>query len=87
MTKYATTPRHILLLHGWLWNALRSRVVIVGPDRREFCVHRAFAPSDLPHYDFEDDVRDLILEPVQFNRAAMWSDPSERLNLPRAATR
>jgi hypothetical protein len=74
-----TRRRHLVLLRGWLWNALRVRVVILGPDRYEFLVHRAFAPSEWPHYDFEDDVRELICEPVHFNTVAMWSDPRERL--------
>lgn len=75
----ATKPRHPILLRGWLWNALRCRVVIVGPDRRDFYVHPAFAPSLLPHVDLEDDVRELICEPEHFNTVAMWSDPRERL--------
>lgn len=30
-------------------------------------------------YDFEPDVRELVCEPVQFDRVAMWADPRERL--------
>ena len=30
-------------------------------------------------YDFFPDVRELVCEPVQFDRVAMWADPRERL--------
>lgn len=30
-------------------------------------------------YDVEPDVRELVCEPLQFDRVAMWADPRERL--------
>ncbi len=74
--------RYVLLLHGWYWNQLPLvNVVLVGPDRRDFCVHRAEAPSDWLHFDFEPDVRELVCESMQYDRVAMWSDPLERLGV------
>jgi hypothetical protein len=32
-----------------------------------------------PIYDFTDDVRELVTEPIRFDLAAMWADPRERL--------
>ncbi len=77
------------------------RIFLAGPQRRRaFGIRRRpiaeVAPlaatlhpagKKLWWFDLEDDVRELILEPVQFNRTAMWSDPREQLNLPRVATR
>jgi hypothetical protein len=74
--------RYVLLLHGWYWNQLPlAQVVLVGPDRRDFCVHRAEAPSDWLHFDFEPDVRELICQAIQYDKVAMWSDPLEQLGL------
>lgn len=30
-------------------------------------------------YDFAADVRELVCEPLAFDRVAMWADPRERL--------
>lgn len=32
-------------------------------------------------YDFLEDVRELVCEPIRFEVYAMWSDPRERLGL------
>ena len=74
--------RHVVLLHGWDWAQLAVKLKFYGPDRRDFCVHRAEAPSDWPHFDFEPDVRELVCDRVQgYDRVAMWSDPREQLGL------
>lgn len=78
--------RRVLLLHGWDWNQLPLvHVVLLGPDRRDFCVPRAEAPSDWLHFDFEPDVRELMCQAIQYDRVAMWSDPFEQLSLRRVA--
>lgn len=74
--------RHVVLLHGWIWAQLAIKLKFYGPDRRDFCVHRAEAPSDWPHFDFEPDVRELVLPPsLSYDRVAMWSDPFEQLGV------
>ena len=76
--------RHVLLLHGWYWNQLPLvQVRLLGEDRRDFCVHRAEAPSDWLHFDFEPDVRELVCVPIRYDQLAMWSDPLEQLGIPR----
>jgi len=75
------TRRYVLLLHGWDWAQLPVHVKFYGPDRREFCVHRAEAPSDWPHFDWEPDVRELVVTSLQYDRVAMWSDPLEQLGI------
>lgn len=78
----ARQRRHVLLLHGWYWNQLPLvHVKLYGLDRRDFCVHRAEAPSDWLHFDFEPDVRELVLVSMQYDRVAMWSDPLEQMGL------
>jgi hypothetical protein len=59
------------------------RVVLQGPKwRQQLMPYRttngrmAYHPSC---YDFFPDVRELVCEPVQFDRVAMWADPRERL--------
>lgn len=74
--------RYVLLLHGWVWNQLpMAQVVLLGDDRRDFCVPRYEAPSDWLHFDFEPDVRELVCQAIQYDRVAMWSDPREQLGL------
>jgi hypothetical protein len=59
------------------------RVVLQGPKwRQQLMPYRttngrlAYHPSC---YDFFPDVRELVCEPLQFDRVAMWADPRERL--------
>lgn len=76
--------RHVVLVRGWVWAQLTVKLKFYGPDRRDFCVHRAEAPSDWPHFDFEPDVRELLFPPsmqLQYDRGAMWSDPLEQLGV------
>jgi hypothetical protein len=68
--------RHVLL-NGWLWCRLpMPRVWLHGPRWRRFLVSTAKGCVD---FDFFPDVRELVCEPVQFDRVAMWADPRERL--------
>lgn len=73
--------RLVILLRGWHWAQLGLRVYLAGPDLREFLVPRHAAPSLLPHYDFEPDVRELLLEEVRFDVYAEWSDPRDWLGV------
>jgi hypothetical protein len=75
--------RRVVLLHGWVWAQLAVKLKLYGPDRRDFYVHRAEAPSDWPHVDLEPDVRELVLASLslQYDRVAMWSDPLEQLGV------
>ncbi len=78
--------RRVLLLHGWDWNQLPLvRVVLLGEDVHDFCVPRHEAPSSWLHFDFEPDVRELMLQSLQYDRVAMWSDPREQLSLARGS--
>jgi hypothetical protein len=74
-----------------------ARVWMRGPKwKRAFDVqHRLLAdvaPLSAPYhrqgkkiwvYDFVDDVRELVCEPLQYDRLAMWSDPWERFGIER----
>jgi hypothetical protein len=63
---------------GWLeGRAFRDRLALprVWARGRRW---RSFL-TDEGYYDFAADVRELICEPVQFDRVAMWADPRERL--------
>ncbi len=78
----ARQRRHVVLLHGWVWAQLAVKLKFYGLDRRDFCVHRAEAPSDWPHFDFWPDVWELVAPPsLQYDRVAMWSDPLEQLGV------
>lgn len=69
------------------------RIFLAGPQRRRaFGIRRRpiaeVAPlAALCHrpgkklwwFDLEADVRELVCEPLQFDRVAMWTDPRERL--------
>jgi hypothetical protein len=71
----ARRRQRIILLNGWLWCRLpMPRVFLHGPRWRRFLV-----PGEKNYYDFAADVRELVCEPVQFDRVAMWADPRERL--------
>lgn len=68
--------RHVHL-NGWLWCRLpMPRVWLQGPRWRRFLVSTERGCID---YDFADDVRELVMEPIRFDLAAMWADPRERL--------
>lgn len=59
------------------------RVVLQGPKWRACLMTYRTANGRTAHhprcYDFEPDVRELVCEPIQFDRVAMWADPRERL--------
>jgi hypothetical protein len=59
------------------------RVFLFGPRwRRLLMPYRTANGRTAYHpciYDFFPDVRELVCEPVQFDRVAMWADPRERL--------
>lgn len=73
-----TRRRHRLHVLGDL---PMPRVYLRGPRCWRFCRDSQPDPNAWrPHvYDFEPDVRELVCEPVQFDRVAMWADPRERL--------
>lgn len=74
---------------------LRAGIFITGPRaRRLFGITRRpiadVAPFSAPlhrpgkqlwWYDLEDDVRELVCEPLSLDRIAQWSDPKEQLGL------
>lgn len=59
------------------------RVVLQGPKWRACLMTYQTANGRTAHhprcYDFFPDVRELVCEPLQFDRVAMWADPRERL--------
>jgi hypothetical protein len=59
------------------------RAVLVGPRWRRLLMTYRTANGRMAHhpciYDFTDDVRELVTEPIRFDLAAMWADPRERL--------
>lgn len=59
------------------------RAVLCGPRWRRFLMTYRTTTGRLAYhpciYDFAPDVRELVCEPVQFDRVAMWADPRERL--------
>lgn len=66
---------------------LMPRVFLQGPRWRQFNVTFVRKNRVQHHpclYDFADDVRELVCEPLQYDRVALWSDPYERLGLTRA---
>ncbi len=71
--RYQRLP--VVLVRGWDWNQLpmAPRVRCFG-----YCWRHAWL-VDGRTYDFEPDVRELILEEVRNDVWAMWSDPRERL--------
>jgi hypothetical protein len=68
--------RHVLLMAS-LWCRLpMPRVWLQGPRWRRFLVSTARGCIE---YDFTADVLELVCEPLQVDRVAMWADPRERL--------
>jgi hypothetical protein len=61
-------PMPHVFLHGPRW-----RRFLVEYERRGRVRHHPRL------YDFAADVRELVCEPLQFDRVAMWADPRERL--------
>jgi len=59
------------------------RVVLQGPRWWHFCRDSQPDPDlwQTNAYDFADDVRELVCEPIRFDVYAMWSDPLERLQV------
>jgi hypothetical protein len=59
------------------------RVVLQGPKWRQcLMAYRTNTGRMAYHpciYDLFPDVRELVCEPLQFDRVAMWADPRERL--------
>lgn len=55
-------------------------VYLTGPRCWRFCRDSQVDPDRWrPHvYDFTNDVRELVCEPIRFDVYAMWSDPRER---------
>jgi len=61
----------------------QPRVFLFGPRWRHCLMPYRTTTGRVAHhpcmYDFEPDVRELVCEPIAFDRVAMWADPRERL--------
>jgi len=68
--------RHTWTLDGFVWSRLPIASVTLIGFRRHF---RYFYSEADGMYDFADDVRELVCEPIRGDVTAMWSDPREWL--------
>lgn len=79
---HVTTPtRARIWLRGPRWKKLGG--VVTKPETEVYGrLMFGWPPRALLVYDFEDDIRELILPPaLQFDRRGMWSDPREQLGI------
>lgn len=66
------------------------RVFLQGPKWRQFNVTFVRKGRVQHHpclYDFADDVRELVCEPIRFDVYAMWNDPREWASVMSRSTR
>jgi hypothetical protein len=73
---YFPLKRTLVILHP----LSTPRVVLIGPRYWRFCRDSQPNPDcwAANRYDFTDDVRELVCDPIRPDVYAMWADPRER---------